>query len=133
MSLKNMSLTSGATISVTGGTALTLVEDGVSIQNGLHLVVAEDSDFLTRRLMTIKCRQSTVDMQTGVYGKDKKSISIARPFTLANGKVVFNTIRIEREVVPYLSAADALELNKLAAQVLVDSDTTNFWAIGSLS
>jgi len=52
---------------------------------------------------------------------------------LTSGQVVFNTIRIEREVHPSLTAASALELANLGAQLLVDADVLAFWATGSLS
>jgi len=133
MGLKSMSLLAGATVSSTGGTALVFAEDGVTIPNGVHLMVPADADYQTRRQVTVKNRPPTLNATTGVYGKDKKSISLALPQTLADGKVVFNTIRIEREVHPLLAAASALELNKLGAQLLSDSDTVDFWANGSLS
>lgn len=133
MGLKNMSLLSGTTVSSSGGTALVFAEDGVTVANGVHLMVPADADYQTRRQVTVKNRPPTLNPTTGVYGKDKKSISLALPQTLADGKVVFNTIRIEREVHPLLAAASALELNKLGAQLLSDSDTADFWANGSLS
>jgi len=133
MGLKTMSLLAGATIAASGGTALGFTDDGVTIANGLHLVVPADADYQTRRQVTVKYRQPTLDAKTGVYGKDKKSISLALPIVLPSGAVVFNTIRIEREIHPSLSAAEALELNKLGAQLLTDSDVENFWAAGSLS
>jgi hypothetical protein len=133
MGLKNMSLQSGATVSASGGTALAFADDGVSIQNGVHLIVPGDADYQTRRQATVKYRPPTLDARTGAYGKDKKSISFAQPVVLADGSVVFNTIRIEREVHPSATAAAALDLNVLGAQLLVDSDVTAFWATGSLS
>lgn len=133
MGLKSMSLLSGATVAASGGTALALAEDGVSIQNGLHLIVPSDTDYQTRRQVTVKYRPPTLDAKTGSYGKDKKSISLSLPMTLSDGRVVFNTIRLEREVHPSLSAANAAELCALGAQLLVDSDVTQFWATGSLS
>lgn len=133
MALKNMSLSSGATVSTSGGTALAFADDGVSIQNGVHLIVPADTDYQTRRSVTAKYKPPTIDPKTGVYSKDKKSISLTLPLVLADGRVVFNVIRVEREVHPSLSAANADELNKLAAQLLTDSDASNFWAAGSLS
>jgi hypothetical protein len=133
MGLKTMTLLAGATVAATGGTALAFADDGVSIQNGVHLIVPADADYQTRRQLTAKYRQPSLDVKTGVYGKDKKSISLALPVVLADGKVVFNTIRLEREVHPSMSAADVLELNKLGAQLLTDDDVLAFWATGSLS
>jgi hypothetical protein len=108
-------------------------EDGVTIQNGLHLIIPADADYQTRRQVTAKYRPPTLDPKTATYSKDKKSISLSKPIVLTDGRVVFNTIRIEREVHPSLAAADAIELNKLGAQMLVDADTDAFWATGSLS
>jgi len=133
MGLKTMSLLAGATVAASGGSALAFAEDGQSIANGLHLIVPADADYQTRRQVTIKYRQPSLDAKTGVYGKDKKSICLALPMVLSTGQVVFNTIRIEREVHPSLSAANAAELIALGAQLLCDSDVTSFWATGALS
>lgn len=133
MGLKTMSLLATATVAASGGTALAFSDDGVSIQNGLHLIVPADADYQTRRQVTVKYRPPAIDAKTGVYSKDKKSICLALPQVLSTGQVVFNTIRIEREVHPSLSAASALELCNLGAQLLVDADVTSFWATGSLS
>lgn len=133
MGLKNMSLLATATISVSGGSALAFADNGVSIPNGIQVIVPSDIDYQTRRVATVKYRPPTIDPKTRVYSKDKKSISLTLPQVLADGRVVFNTIRVEREVHPSLSAATAVELNKLAAQLLIDTDADAFWATGSLS
>jgi hypothetical protein len=133
MGLKTMSLLSAATVSSTGGSALVFADDGQTIQNGVHLIVPADADYQTRRSLTVKYRPPTLDARTGVYGKDKKSMTLALPIVLSDGRVIFNTIRIEREMHPSVSAATALEMNKLGAQLLSDSDTDAFWATGSLS
>lgn len=133
MALKNMSLQTGATVSATGGTALVFADDGITIANGLHLMVPADADYQTRRTVTVKYRAPAINAQTGAYGKDKKSICLAQPMVLTDGTVVFNTIRLEREVHPSLSAAAALDLCVLGAQLLTDADATSFWANGSMS
>jgi hypothetical protein len=134
MGLKTMSLLAATTVSSTGGTALVFADDGVTIQNGLHLVVPADADYQTRRQVTVKYKPPTLDSKTSTYSKDKKSMCLVLPMVEAiTGRVVFNTIRVEREVHPQLTAAQALELNKLGAQLLVDADTDAFWAAGSLT
>jgi len=134
MGLKTMSLAANATsVSATGGTALVFADDGVTISNGVHLIVPADADYQTRRMVTAKYRPPSLDVKTNVYGKDKKSISLALPMVLTSGQVVFNTIRLEREVHPSLPAATAAELCSLGAQLLTDSDVLGFWANGSLS
>lgn len=133
MGLKTMSLLASATVAASGGSALAFAEDGVAITNGLHLVVPADADYKTRRMVTIKNRPPTYDSKTAVWSKDKKSMSLVLPIVLDDGRTVFNTLRVEREVHPDLEAASCTELNKLAAQMLIDSDTDAFWATGSLS
>lgn len=134
MGLKTMSLVAAPTsITPAGGTALVFAEDGVTVANGLHLIVPADADYQTRRVVTVKNRPATLDPKTGSYSKDKKSICLAQPKILADGRVIFNTIRLEREVHPSMTAAENLELNNLGAQLLVDSDVASFWATGALS
>lgn len=132
MGLKNMSLSTGATISATGGTAIVFADDGVTVQNGVHLVVPATADYRVRESATAKFRPPVVD-NDGQYSRDKKSISYNVPMVTAAGKIVNNVIRVEREVHPEFSAANAITLNKIAAQLLFDTDTDNFWAVGSLS
>jgi hypothetical protein len=133
MGLKSMSLLTGATIGATGGTALVFADDGQTITNGVHLVVPADADYQTRRQATAKYRAPVLDAKTGAYGKDKKSISYAIPIVLTDGRVVFNTIRVEREAHPSLSAAELTDLNVIGAQLLTDADALGFWATGSTS
>jgi hypothetical protein len=133
MSLKNMTLLQGATIALSGGTQLTFADNGVSIPNGLQLIATADSDYQTRRSVTVKYRPATLDPTTGFYGKDKKSITLARPVVLDDGRVVFNTVRIEREMHPSCTESDAMEMNKISSQFLLDEDLDNFWKFGSLA
>jgi len=132
MGLKNMSLLSGGTVSTTGGTAMVFTDDGVTIQNGVHLVVPATADYRVRESATAKYRPPSVQPD-GSYSKDKKQISFNVPMILASGKIVNNTIRVEREVHPEMSAANVANLNKIGAQLLTDTDLDNFWTAGSLS
>lgn len=133
MALKNMSILDGATIAASAGTALVFADDGVTIANGVHLIVPADADYQTRRSLTVKYRPSTIDPKTNSYGKDKKSMTLAEPVVLTDGRVVFNTLRIEREMHPSVSAANCVNFNKIGAQLLTDTDTDSFWANGSLT
>jgi len=133
MGLKTMSLLASATVAASGGSALAFAEDGVSIPNGLHLIVPSDTDFTTRRQVTVKYRPSTYDTKTGKFTKDKKTLSLVKPYVNTDGSIVFSVIRVERELYPLESAANATEMLKLAAQMCVDTDLDSFWATGSLS
>lgn len=131
MSVNNLSIMSGATgIAVTGGTSTDYVADGIVIPSGVHVSVPADADFRTRRSMTFKAKMPT--LVNGEYSKLKLSAVYVKPQILMSGKVVFNLIRIEREIHPELDLADATEFNLVGAQMLCDPETTNFWAAGSL-
>lgn len=132
MGLTNAIVKAGATsAAVTGGTDETFGPDGVTVVNGLHIADTAQTDFRIRRGITIKNRQPLID-SLGVFSKDKKSITIVAPKLLASGKTQFNLIRIEREIHPESTAAEALDLNLLGVQVLSDADFLTFWATGSL-
>jgi hypothetical protein len=132
MGLKNMSLLTGATPSVTGGSALVFADNGVTIQNGVQCVVPATADYRVRQVLTAKYRAPVLGTD-GSYTRDKKSVSFTIPQILANGKIVFNVIRVEREVHPEFSAANCTDMNKIGAQLLFDADMDNFWAAVSLS
>lgn len=133
MGIKTISLLTGATLAASGGSALAFADDGQSIPNGVHLVVPGDADYQTRRQATIKYRPPTLDARTGVFGKDKKTVCLVQPKVLTSGQVVFNTVRIEREVHPSTSAAEALDLLQVGAQFAFDADAEAFWSAGSIS
>lgn len=131
MSLTNAVVKTAATgITVTGGSDLAFAPDGVSIPGGLHLAVPADEDFRTRRNLTVRNKQPV--LTNGVYSKSKMSTTFVQPKILANGSTVFNLIRIEREVHPESTAAEAFELNMIGTQLLLDADFTAFWSGGSL-
>lgn len=131
MSVNNLSLMSGATgITVTGGASTNFVADGVLIPSGVHVSVPADADFRTRRGMIFKAKMPT--LVNGEYSKAKLSAIYVKPQILASGKVVFNLIRIEREIHPEADAATSTEFNLIGAQMLCDSEAANFWAAGSL-
>lgn len=132
MPLQNMSLPVDGTLSVAGGTAKSFTTDGQTVANGLHLADASVTDFRIRPNMTVKVKMPSLD-GAGVYSKDKKTITYVVPKLLASGKTVFNLIRVEREVHPESTAAEALHLLNVGAQLLFDLDTTSFWASGSLA
>lgn len=129
--IKTMTVKSGATMAPTGGTDLVFAPDGITIQNGVHLTVPAVTSYASRPNATVKYKPVTINSD-GSFSKDKKTVSYAVPMTTAAGTIVYNTIRIEREVHPEFSAANALDMNIVAAQILTDSEAANFWAAGSL-
>jgi len=134
MGLKN--LDTHIWVSVTGtGSNIAFSEDGVQIPNGLHLISAEKvADIgLPKYTITAKTRQATLDAKTGILGKAKRTLSMSTPQLLANGRVIFNTIRLEMEVHPMCPIVDETTLRSAAAQLIATVPMEPFWQNGNLS
>jgi hypothetical protein len=132
MGIRTMTVSTGATIAPTGGSNMVFADDGTTVQNGCHIIVPATTDYRVRENATVKYRAPTLAAD-GSYSKDKKSITYVVPIILASGKIAFNTLRVEREVHPEFSAANAANLNVIGAQLLCDSEAASFWSTGSLS
>jgi hypothetical protein len=111
---------------------MTFTPDGVSVANGIHLSNAAQADFRIRENMTIKYKPPAL-AGDGSYTKGKWSITYVEPKILTSGATVFNLVRIEREVHPESSAAEALNLLMVGGQLMADADFAAFWAAGSLA
>lgn len=123
----------GATgLTVTAGASVTYTPNGVIIPNGIQIADAAQTDFRIRKNSTFKFRPPTLDA-LGIYSKDKKTFTHIAPKILASGKTVFNLIRVEREIHPESTAAEAFELLMIAGQGVSRADFLAFWSGGSLS
>jgi hypothetical protein len=132
LGLKNMSINVGGTLANTGGTAKVFADDGVTVPNGVHVSVPGTADFRVREHATFRYSPPVLQAD-GTYTRQNNRVSLTIPKALAAGGYVNNTIRIEVDIHPESTATEALDLRKLAAQTLFDSDTDNFWVAGSLS
>lgn len=132
MGLKNMSINTGGTIANTGGTAVVFADDGVTVPNGVHLTVPAVADFRVRPNATFRYTPPALQAD-GTYLRGKYVASVTAPKLLASGKYVNNTFRMEGQVHPESTATEQLDIRKMAAQALIDSDTDNFWSAGSLT
>jgi len=117
----------------TGGSDMTFTPDGQTVAGGIHLSNAAQADFRIRENLTLKTKVPTLNPSTGVYSKGKQSCTYVKPKILADGSTVFNLIRIEVEVHPESTAAEALDLRMMGAQFLSDADYNAFWSTGSLA
>lgn len=132
MGLKNMSINIGGTLANTGGTAKVFADDGVTVPNGVHVSVPATADFRVREHATFRYTPPAIQAD-GTYSRQTCTASLTVPKALASGKYVNNTVRITVDVHPESTATEALDLRKLGAQLLFDSDTDNFWIAGSLT
>lgn len=133
MSISNLSLQKNATGgTTTGGTAMALSSDGVSVKNGIHVADMGEVNFLVRTNLTLKTR-NPAKQADGTYSKAKRFATIVVPKAIASGEVVFNLVRIETEAHPETTDAELTNLMMLGAQLLTDSDLTAFFKTGSLA
>lgn len=133
MSLSSFSVLAGGTNSASGGTSKTYTIDGKQIVGGLHVADASVTDFRVRPNATFRNRDPKYNSALKRFSKDKKSVTLVIPKLLADGSTEYNLIRIEREVHPESTVAEALELNTQGAQLLFDPEVAAFWSAGSLA
>lgn len=133
MPIQSAVVKTGATaLTVTGGTDKTFGPDGQTVVNGVHIADVAQADFRIRANATFK-NKVPVRGSDGKYSKDRKSATYVQPKLLADGSTSYNLIRIEREVHPETTAAEAFDLLMIAGQLVSDTDFTTFWTVGNLS
>lgn len=132
MPLNGSIIKAGATsLSVTGGTDVTLKVNGQSVANGIQLHNEAQADFRIRENLTAKNRPPVAG-KDGNWTKGKQQITFVMPKILTSGAITYNLFRGEMEVHPETTAAEKLDLKLRAAQIMSDSDFDGFWAFGTL-
>lgn len=116
----------------TGGAAITLTEDGVSVPNGKHVSAASVADFLVRPNATFRNRPPA-KQSDGSWSKAKRTALYVQPMLLDSGEYVFNLVRVEFEIHPEATATEVQTLRYNGSQLLTDPDFDDFIASGSLA
>lgn len=132
MSITSASLPLGATFAPTGGVATVFTPSALPVVSGVQVVAATDTDAVTRRNITVKARNATLNGSTGKFsGKDKRSSVFCIPEVLPDGTISFDLIRVEMEVHPQSPATKVAALLSGGACMISDADFTNLWTLGS--
>lgn len=116
----------------TGGTSITLTENGVMVPNGKSVADASNANFLTR-LYAVFRNKPPVKQPDKTYSKGKRTGVITQPKLLASGVYLNNICRIELEVHPEATSAEVVTLMLNGSQLLTDADFQEFWKTGSLA
>lgn len=127
MTIKDASVLVGTTLSGTGGTATGFLDGGDSV--GIHNVALDDSsEFInqTGLQFTTKAPKVLASAPNG-YTQRRCTVVIQRPLALDNDGRTVNTLRMELAVDIETTAAEVSSLLELGAQVLFDSDYSDFW------
>lgn len=130
MAINGLQISSGATVSATGGTAMTFSIDGQSVANGIHASNLSVADYKLRPGITFKARmpQKRAD---GTWQKGKFSATLTIPKQKADTTVDFPLARAEIEFLDESTQAEMLELRKQLAQLLTLAALSDFWTGGS--
>jgi hypothetical protein len=131
MPIDGAELVVGATgASVTGGTAVTMIDDSLDIPNGIHVL---DSTSVVspglRPHTTFRSKQASY--ANGKHQKGKREATHVRPKLLADGTPVYPLVRITIEPDYEMTDAELLELQMQGVQHFIDTEFANFWKFGS--
>lgn len=128
MGLQNLQITTGATIAVSGGTAQTFSPDNLEVAGGIHVVDATVSDFRVRPGITFKAKSPT-KKSDGTFTKEIRSGKLVLSYLDSAGIVQYDFVEVTTSLTP--GSINLPELRKKGAQLLIDSDTDNFFTVGS--
>lgn len=122
MSLSNASVSSGATVAPTGGSALAF--SGSGPRGNSHVIFATaDTDLRTRRTITTVVREPRILASApNGYSQARTQFTFKSPLTLDNGLVTVNKVTIEFSSDPETSQAELEEMRVIAAQICSDAD-----------
>lgn len=132
MSITNLALLTGPTISVSGGTAKSFAPDGTKVTRGIQVADVAEADIRTRDLCVFKNTSGQLQ-NDGTWSKDRRSAKIVAPEVLSNGVQDFPFFEITLVKSPLHDAAKLAAMKELAIQLLTDSDLSNFWLTGALN
>lgn len=132
MGVANLSLLSGATNSAAGGSAYPFASSGKTVNNGAHVIDPAATDIRLQPSIYFNQRFPT-KQKDGTWSLYKQSVLLTIPKLCADGVIRSQRLRIERETVAEATSAEKLALLTLGAQLCFDSDTTAFWASGSVA
>lgn len=129
MSIQNMALLTGATISVTGGVAQTFAPDGTKVTRGIS--VSDVAGDTLMRASVVAKNTSGVLQPDKTYSKDRRSIKYVLPELLADGSIDFAFIEINMVKSPLRGIATVNALKEKGVQLINDSDVANLWISGA--
>lgn len=127
MSISQLSLLESATITPSGGTALPF--GSTAPANGTVKAFSTiDTDLRSRRTIDFSVKEPKILATAPAgYTQARANCYLRVPFTLDNGNTTTNTLKIEVAYDAEATQAEVLELRKLGAQILVDSDLDEFF------
>lgn len=133
MPINGITISEGATCSVTGGTVKTFVANAASVKGGVQVVDTSVTDARVRPSITAVAKPAVYDARAKTWTYEKRDTVLVRPKLLADGSVAFNSIRTIGGFHPETTAAEIDELYNENAQLSFDTDLANYRKIGTLA
>lgn len=129
--LTDLTLATGATVSTSGGSALTLGVLDASTAGVVTLNVPADTLKLARKFtFTAKAPTVSTSNPSGFTLARRQMVALF-PRTLASGAIVLDKATILLETSIETASTDVLDVRKHLAQALIDTDLDGFWVSGS--
>lgn len=132
MSLTTASVLKDGTVATTGGTATGFIHKGGNL--GLWEGIFDDSsEFINQSTVTfqVKDPKSNTGSPNG-YTQGRSTVVMKVPLALDNGERTVNTLKIELACDHETTDAEIQTMLVYAAQLLADSDFSEFWKKQSL-
>lgn len=128
MPISTATINSGATVSASGGTALTFASRGS--EPGRNVIyVASDTDLRTRREADFSVSYPKIQGSApNGYTQARRTVVMKFPLVLENGNVTVNTIRIVLSTDVETTDAEIGEYLALGAQAMIDTDFSSYWS-----
>ena len=128
MSINAASILIDGTVSTTGGTATSL-KTKTNDNSGHRVYLDDSSDLADQTEITFSTKEAKVksDAPSG-YTQPRNNLFVRIPFTVpSTGLVTYRTVKVEFADDIEVTDAQKLSTRVLVAQLLVDSDFTDFW------
>lgn len=132
MSIENLTLLTGPTIAVSGGTTQTFAPDGSVVNRGVSVSDVAEADIRTRDVCVFKNTNGSLQ-NDGSWSKDRRSVKFVSPDLLPDGVTQdFPYFEITLVKSPLHTAAKLAAMKEKAIQLISDTDLSNFWSMGSV-
>lgn len=132
MSIENASILVDGTVATTGGTATTMLIK--SSQNGQHVILDDSSEFVNNVNISFTTKEPKVNSGSpSGYTQARSTCTMKYPLLLDNGNRTVNTLSLSLAVDQETTDAEIQSMLVAAAQMLHDSDFSDFWKKQALS
>jgi len=133
MSISTASILVDGTVATTGGTATTMIDKGSSLDSK-KVILDDSSEFINATTIDFSIKDPKVNSGSpNGYTQARSSVKLSVPLGLDNSNRTVNTMTLSLSVDPETTDAEIGSMLVLGAQLLHDSDFTEFWTKQSVS